>query len=159
MQEHTQLLQTLVDEVYRGKSRLSISWLDLRNAFGSIPHRFLYEFFNSLPLPETLRKILFDIYSDTKTKLMVGRTPIEVKLTAGVRQGDALSATVFLLAAEPLLRAGKKSSGKPILGTMAKATGYADDMSVITEHSKDQQAILDDLCRVAGILGMKFNPG
>ena len=158
IQEHTQLLQILVDEAFRAKSRLSITWLDLRNAFGSIPHRFLFELFKSLPIPDSLRGLLVDIYTESTTKFMVGKTPVEVNLTTGVRQGDALSATVFLLAAEPLLRAAKKSNGAPILGTTAKATGYADDMSVITDHWKDQQPVLDDLCRVADVLHMEFNP-
>ena len=158
IQEHTQLLQILVDEAYRSKTQLSITWLDLRNAFGSIPHRFLFELFESLPIPEILRRFLINIYTDSTTKFMIGKKPVEVNLTTGVRQGDALSATVFLLAAEPLLRAAKKSNGAPILGTAAKTTGYADDLSIITGNWKDQQPVLNDLCRVAATLNMEFNP-
>lgn len=163
IQEHTQLLQMLVDAANKKKHKaggeLSITWLDLRNAFGSIPHRYLTELFRSLPLPNRLRELFIDIYCDNRTGFVLGSDTVDVNLTTGVRQGDALSAAVFLLAAEPLVRAAKRSNGATVYGGTAKATCFADDMAVITENWEDQQPVLDDLTDIAATLGMEFNPG
>ena len=59
------------------------------------------ELFASLPIPSDLRRLLLDIYSNNIMESVV------IRPSTGVRQGDALSTTIFNLAAEPLLRAAK----------------------------------------------------
>ena len=73
IQEHTQLLQAIVEEAKNKKKDLSIIWLDLSNAFGSVPHSIITELFDSLPLPSILKRILLDIYSDNVVRFAVGR--------------------------------------------------------------------------------------
>ncbi len=163
IQEHTQLLQMLVDAAKKQRhltgGELSITWLDLRNAFGSIPHRYLTELFNSLPIPPRLRELFIDIYTNNRTAFILGKSTVEVSLTTGVRQGDALSAAVFLLAAEPLVRAAKQSRGITAYGGTAKTSSFADDMAVISSKWQHQQPILDILAETASTLGMEFNAG
>jgi len=57
VQEHTFLLQAVIDEAKRTKKDISITWLDLTNAFGSLPHSVLQQLFESLPIPEHLRSV------------------------------------------------------------------------------------------------------
>ena len=42
-----------------------IVWLDLANAFGSLPHSTLNKLFESLPLPDHTSTILKDMYTNT----------------------------------------------------------------------------------------------
>ena len=123
IQEHTHLLQSAIDEAKRAKRNLSICWLDLSNAFGSIPHATLAELFNSLPIPDELRKILKDIYTGTTSQFLIGKEAITIALLAGVRQGDSLSTIVFDLAIEPLVRAAKSETnpGFELLGLFTKS--------------------------------------
>ena len=44
---------------------LHIVWLDLANAFGSLPHSTLNKLFESLPLPAHTSTILKDMYTNT----------------------------------------------------------------------------------------------
>ncbi|KAK4013405.1 hypothetical protein OUZ56_025949 [Daphnia magna] len=74
------------------------TWLDMCNAFGSVPHAVLNELFTSLPIPENLWRILVDIYSGNRMDFAVGKESIRIFPTAGVRQGDALSSPNFNLA-------------------------------------------------------------
>ena len=159
IQEHTQLLQTVVDNAQRNKTGFSITWLDLTNAFGSLPHAFLQELFSSLPIPARLREILNDIYTENVSNFLVNGTSIPIHPTAGVRQGDALSAIVFNLAAEALVRAAKSSvnDGVSVFGVQVKVTAYADDMTLVSNSWKSQQKVLDEVVRIAEALGLKFN--
>ena len=159
IQEHTQLLWTIIDGAKRNKTDISITWLDLTNAFGSLPHAVLRELFDSLPVPVVLRNILNDIYADNISNFLVAGSSIPIRPTAGVRQGDALSSIVFNLAAEALVRAAKSSinSGVDVHGVCARVTAYADDMTIIGGSWKDQQRVLDVVNGVAQTLGLQFN--
>ncbi|KZR98953.1 Uncharacterized protein APZ42_005393, partial [Daphnia magna] len=105
IQEHRQLLQTVVEETSTKRRHVSIAWLDMSNAFGSVPHTVLGELFASLPIPDDLRRILADIYSGNRMDFAVPKESVRISPTAGVCQGDALSAPIFNLASEPLVRA------------------------------------------------------
>ena len=159
VQEHTAVLQTVVETAKAGKRDLGVAWLDLANAFGSIPHGVLSELFSSLPLPPTVKKLVRDIYTRNELDFVLKRERITIFPTSGVRQGDALSCKIFNLAAEPLLRAAKSPVNPGFLayGCFVKATAYADDIAVMTESADDLQLVLDDLSTTAGYLGLKFN--
>ena len=161
IQEHTQLLQTAVEETTSKHKSMSMAWLDLCNAFGSVPHAVLFELFDSLPLPNDLKRMLSDIYTGNIMDFVVGNESVSIAPTAGVRQGDALSTTVFNLAAKPLLRAALSESnpGIDLFGHTVKATSYADDISVMSNTPQSLQETLHHLSRVASILGLKFNAG
>ena len=159
IQEHTQLLQTVVEfaKDKSNKSNLSLAFLDLRNAFGSIPHPIINELLYSLPIPVGLRNIILDIYSANLMNFSIGKEVIPIRPTAGVRQGDALSTIVFNLAAEPIIRSAKNSPGFLLYGTVTKVTAFADDLALMASSVDDLQ---DSLIRVnctAETLGLEFN--
>ncbi|KZS10341.1 Uncharacterized protein APZ42_025214 [Daphnia magna] len=52
IQQHTQLLQTVVEETKTKRKHMSIALLDMCNAIGSVPHAILNELFTSLQIPE-----------------------------------------------------------------------------------------------------------
>ena len=107
----------------------------------------------------TLKRILSDIYAGNIMDFTVGNETITIAPLAGVRQGDALSTTIFNLAAEPLLRTAtpERNSGMSLPGHTVKATAYAEDIAVLSTSAPELQKTLDHLSRVAVILGLKFN--
>ncbi len=72
IQEHTMLLEAAIEEARSQKGSVTICWLDLANAFGSLPHDYLNQVFCSLPLPHVLRSLLTDIYRDNEFHFVVG---------------------------------------------------------------------------------------
>ena len=75
----------------------------------------------------------------------VGNETITIAPLAGVRQGDALSTTIFNLAAEPLLRTAtpERNSGMSLPGHTVKATAYAEDIAVLSTSAPELQKTLD----------------
>ena len=157
--EHTHLVQMAIEHSKEKMQTLVIAWLDLRNAFGSIPHGHLLELFRSLPIPDGLRAILSDIYNENVMSFSVGSETISIRPSAGVRQGDALSTSVFNLAAEPIIRSSKSNfnPGYRCYHENLKATAFADDIALITDNTLAMQSVLDRVATVAKQLGLSFN--
>ncbi|KZS10328.1 Uncharacterized protein APZ42_025242 [Daphnia magna] len=78
IQEHTQLLKTVVEETRTKCRHVSIAWLDMCNAFGSVHHAVLGELFASLPIPDDLRRILADIYSGNQMDFAAQKESVRI---------------------------------------------------------------------------------
>ena len=145
IQEHTEMLLSAIAFSKKKKSDLSIVFLDLANAFGSLPHAYLDALFQSLPLPEVLKKLLSDIYRSNSADFMVGSQAITVALSSGVRQGDGLSSIVFNLAGEPIIRVVKLylTAGFRMFGVTLKVLSYADEMTIAADDREILQMVLN----------------
>ncbi|XP_045029421.1 uncharacterized protein LOC123472237 [Daphnia magna] len=160
IQEHTHLLHTVIEQAKQSKREMVIAWLDLSNAFGSIPHPILNCLFQSLPIPAELRRILSDIYSNNIMEFAVGQDSVQIHPTAGVRQGDPLSSVVFNLAAEPIIRTAKSNNtGFSAFQARVSTTAYADDIAIVGSSIRETQRTLNAVEDTATSLGLKFNPG
>jgi hypothetical protein len=79
IQEHTEVLTAAIKRAKKLIEDLSICFLVLTNAFGSLPHAVLCSFFDSLPVPDALKRILKDIYKGNQAESVV--TPLIIELT------------------------------------------------------------------------------
>ena len=98
IQEHHFTIQSCIDDALLRHTNLAVVWMDLRNAFGSIPHQFLGALFEVLPIPADLRRVLTDIYQSNTMEFRAAEESFTSQCWAGVRQGDGLSPIIFNLA-------------------------------------------------------------
>ena len=132
-----------VEDSNFSKENLNITWLDLKNAFRSLPHATLMQLFDSIPFPNSLNRILRDIYSNNIMILIVSGSQVEIVPNPEVRQGDALSAILFNLASEPIVSAAKSgiNKGYNLIGVTVKTTAYANDIAIISMNPSNTQDI------------------
>ncbi|XP_052132567.1 uncharacterized protein LOC127752068 [Frankliniella occidentalis] len=158
--EHNFVLQQCIDEVKVSSRHLAVAWLDLRNAFGSVPHSVIFSILKQHGVPPALISIIEDLYKDCSTTLSTaaGETR-SVPMLSGVKQGDPLSPIVFNLAIELLIRAVLACSeahfvifGKPV-GCLA----YADDLVLLAKNPTCLQQLLEVIGNVAKWMGLHFN--
>jgi hypothetical protein len=141
----------------------SIIALDAQKAFDSVDHNYLTLILNKVGL-NTFIPIFRLLYNNLKNDLVLnGKVVGSHSITNGVKQGDALSCTLFILAMEPLLKNIEKNETIKSIESITvdykwpKVVGYADDITCITlNDSECKQAIFDN-ARFTNIAGLKLN--
>ncbi len=104
-------------------------------------------------------------YKDHRNDIIVnGKIGKGYNLGNGVKQGDALSCSLFILAMEPLLRNIAKNNtikairSRTINYKWPKIIGYADDVTIITENSNNSvKQIFHEYERLTKASGLKLN--
>ncbi|KAJ8865481.1 hypothetical protein PR048_033774 [Dryococelus australis] len=160
--EHNFILQAAIDDSRQRRRQLAVAWLDLENAFGSIPHPYLDHILLTMGVPAVLRHTIADLYTGGSTRMRTPAVHTEpIPIEAGVRQGCPLSPVLFNLGMEPLIRSRARQAenrGYQLAGQHHSVLAYADDLAVLARGPQDLQALSDTATRVARWAGLKFKP-
>ena len=163
--EHTYILKSLVGQARRNKKKLSVAWLDIRIAFGSVPHVTILNTLRHIGVPTELTSLIMNAYTGATTTIKTpnGETRA-IPIRAGVKQGCSLSPILFNLCIELILRrvkaaASKLKSGNCIhYGSALSCLAYADDLVIVARSKEALQTLLDAASGAAHIVGFQFRP-
>ena len=176
--EHAFVLDQVIADSIRNKKKLAVAWLDIRDAFGSVRHQNLFQVLTHFRFPPDLIRAVQTIYA--KSFCVVGTADGEtsvIDILRGVRQGCPLSAILFNIVMEVLIRGlnsmegsvvpvggGKFASGGGYLlggtgGLRVNNQGYADDMVIIAECLEALRAAFNVCEEFADWAGFQFHPG
>ena len=161
--EENFLLQSAIDDCRRSNKQLCVGWLDLTNAFGSVPHRHIFNTLERMGLPTGIINVIKDLYEEagTRVRTINGHTD-RIHLCNGVKQGCPLSPIIFNLAMEPLLRTIRakrdKTCYKLVGGMKPQMMVYADDICVTANTPEALQETLSIAGKAAKECGLTFKP-
>ena len=160
--EHNAILTAVMEQSkYKSKSPVTIAWLDIRDAFGSVPHEYMWSLLAHIGMHEEFVKLLQSLYSGTSSFYKCGPlvTP-NIPIKRGVKQGCPISMILFALAINPVLEGVNKMKIPPYM--LAKSEiqilAYADDLALIANNNEDLQLLIDKTVKLTGKAGMKFRP-
>lgn len=165
--EHNFVLQEVIEDARRRGEEVCVAWLDLANAFGSVPHPHIFGCLRLLGLPEQMLDVVMDLYDGARTRTMTPEGPTDpVTIKSGVKQGCPLSPIIFNLAMEPMIRAvlekqelhGYRINGPAPRGVTVNILAYADDLAIIAKNPDSLQSLLDVAVEVAEWCGLQFKP-
>ena len=109
--EHSQMIWNSILSARRDKTELHVIWLDLANAYGSVPHhliRMALEFFN---FPSKVEEIIMKYFNSAFTKFTVKNYTTKWQaLEIGIMMGCVISPLLFVLAMELILRGAANTS-------------------------------------------------
>ena len=114
--------------------------LDAKKAFDSVNHQYIRDVLTKIGLTELVST--FDLlYAESQVDIMINNKLCKgYHIGNGVKQGDALSCTLFILAMEPLIRNMEANQDIEELKSrkyrtrFPKCIGYADDISILTTN-------------------------
>ena len=151
--EHAMKLNELIADAARRRRGIYLATIDLRDAFGSVPHELFCSVMRQIGIPESLVGTVEDIYKGASATLTVrnaSSNPINIR--RGVKQGCPLSPVLFNLCLEPLIRYIEHSMGSMGYGLELDDDGgtdvtsiqaFADDIVLVASHPEGLQQLLD----------------
>lgn len=107
--EHSAMIWEQIQSAKRNKSDLRVVWLDLANAYGSVPHQLIsyaLDFFHIPPCNRTLIAGYFNNFHVcyTSTEVSTGWHRLE----KGIAMGCSISPILFIAAFEVILIGGRQ---------------------------------------------------
>lgn len=102
------MVTQLIREARENKGDLAVLWLDLTNAYGSIPHKLVKEALNRHYIPKQFRDLIMDYYANFRLRVSSGSTTsVWHKLEKGIITGCMISVILFALAMNMLVKSAE----------------------------------------------------
>ena len=162
--EHNAVLNAIFEQAHskRDQSKsVVIAWLDIKSAFPSVPHQYLWNNLRAIGVGEQFIRTLEELYVRNSTYYKCGQiiTP-DINVNVGVKQGCPISMILFALAINPVLNAIESSNIEKhdILGHKVQILAYADDLAIVANNHKDLQELLNIASENARQCNLIFQP-
>ena len=142
--------------------------LDSKKAFDSVSHNYIRKVLKAYGIGDTFVSFFNVLYKDLTVKILVnGYFSDNIKVERGVKQGDALSCSLFILCMDPLIRNINANPDIEAIKMISKITntkvglkcsGYADDIAIICKNNrKSIRGIFKEYERLTKISGLELN--
>ena len=160
--EHTSVITQIIKEARQNKGELAVIWLDLANAYGTIPHKLVDLTLARYHVPEKFRSLIQDYYARFNMRFTVnGYTTALQRLEIGIITGCTISVIIFAAAVNLLLKSVENQGRGAIsrTGTVQPPTrAFMDDMTVMTRTIQQGRWTLNDLNDIFTWARMRFKP-
>ena len=147
--EHTAVLSQLIREAKAGKKNLVITWLDIANAYGSVPHNLIQIALQRAHVPEYFRDLVESYYNDTKIRFSTAQFTTEwQRVEKGIITGCTLSVVLFALTMTMLVMSAKDESKGPTMASGQRQEScrlFMDDVATTTETTVQTKHLLQKL--------------
>jgi len=103
--EHIYSVSNILEKAISTKSPLMMTFIDLQNAFGSVPHQYIFDMLESVQVPSCYIGYIKSVYSHLSAIIKCHQwTTPPIPIRRGVFQGDTMSPIIFILTFNPLLK-------------------------------------------------------
>ena len=158
--EHTSMIWEAIQRAKRSRLSLYVVWLDLANAYGSVPH--LWKTLEAHHVPQPVVHILQEYFSGFMMRFSTKTyTTRWVPLEVGIAMGCTISPSFFVLAMQILLKAAGSNIPEAHIDKgvyMPPIKAFMDDTTLIMNRKKVVQNTLDKLNNLLGWCRMAFKP-
>ena len=145
-----------MEKCYEHTTDLHMLFIDFRQAFDSVYKDGLYWYMKQKGVPDKLVRLIKMTLEDARAKVLVdGKSGEEFALTRGVRQGDALSATLFNIALQRVLEQVVDTGS--IIYKSRQVCAYADDVVLISRNKQQLREMLIQVRTEGKKMGLEIN--
>ena len=133
--------------------------LDLAKAYDLVNRGLIWRTLEKIGYPEGFVGMVKACYEVCTMTVNLGTTQTKtITATTSIRQGCPLSAALFIIYLDPLLRKIKKNiRGVNCLGTRIQVAAYMDDVNVFAESEDDMIAIQETIKKFSAYTGARLN--
>ena len=149
--EHTAVVSQLIREAKKEKKNLVVTWLDIANAYGSIPHKLIFKALREAHIPEEVVQLVESYYSNARIRFATKNYTTEwQKVEKGIITGCTLSVVLFSLAMTWIVMSVKKETKGPKLASgkvQVNSRLFMDDITTTTETMVQTSYLLEKLIK------------
>lgn len=160
--EHTSAISQLIREAKVNNGDLTVVWLDLANAYGSIPHRLIETALEYYNVPEYIQGMINEYFSGMKLRFMVNdKMTAWQRLEKGIVTGCTISVVLFVMGMNLIINPANAETRGPKTSTglhLPTNRGFMDDLTVTTQTHIQARWVLKALEEAATWARMKFKP-
>ncbi|XP_038154112.1 uncharacterized protein LOC119791846 [Cyprinodon tularosa] len=160
--EHNGVVTQLIREARESKGDLVVLWLDLANAYGSIPHKLVERTLCRHHVPAKFRDLILDYYNRFSLRVAAGSTTSDWhKLEKGIITGCTISVILFALAMNMLAKSTEVQCRGPLTKSGVRQPpirAFMDDLTVTTSNVPGSRWILKGLEELTTWARMTFKP-
>ena len=160
--EHTSAISQLIREAKVNQSDLTVVWLDLANAYGTVPHQLIETALKHYHVPSHIQGIIVKYLQDIKLRFKVGEKLTKWQnLEKGIVTGCTISVVLFVMGMNLLNKAASAETRGPKTNNAERLTpnrAFVDDLTITTETHVQARWILSALEETATWARMKFKP-
>ncbi|XP_061571176.1 uncharacterized protein LOC133424524 [Cololabis saira] len=160
--EHTGVVSQLIREAREGKGDLAVLWLDLANAFGSIPHKLVETTLDRHHVPRKIKDLILNYYGNFRFRVTSGSTTSDWhRLEKGIITGCTISVSLFALAMNMVVKAAETECRGPLSKSGTRQPpirAFMDDLTVTTTSVPGARWILQGLEKLISWARMSFKP-
>lgn len=161
------LSKIMHDAVYDVESESMILQIDFKRAFDSVKHTYVRDVLIKFGVGDKLTNLIMTIITSLNVQVIVNDQLTKlIKVDRGLPQGSSLSAILFVLCLEPLLRKGLSLGslkGITLNGIQSREImpvyylAFADDLQLLLGCRSDLKSWLELLDRFSPISGLYVN--
>ncbi|XP_034721949.1 uncharacterized protein LOC117940937, partial [Etheostoma cragini] len=160
--EHTGVLSQMIREAKSSKGNLTVVWLDLANAYGSIPHVLIHAALDHYHIPQHIKGMITSYFRGIQLRFKTAHFTTQWQsLEKGIVTGCTISPILFVMGMNLLITAAEKEARGPIMESGIRQhaiRGYMDDLTVTTTTHVEARWVLTALDHMATWARMKFKP-
>ena len=139
---NNRILRLALDFCNSNNLEYSIMSLDAQKAYDSVDHVYISKTLKAYRFPDNFISAVNVLHSNLQAQVQVnGFLSNSFSIKRGVKQGDALSCALFIIAIDPLIRnieMNQNIPGLPLVATCnIKTLAYADDIAIISKNSDE----------------------
>lgn len=160
--EHVSMIWSAIKSAKKSKSNLEVVWLDLANAYGSVPHSVIDFALSHYWVPDRLRKMVECYYEKFKMRFTTKNfTTSWQELAVGIPMGCAISPLLFVMVMEMVIQSsqdcvrGVQAAENQILPPMR---AFMDDITIISPKKAEVEASIARLHELIDRCAMRFKP-
>ena len=160
--EHTSILSQLIREAKAEKKDLVVTWLDIANAYGSIPHSLIQIALRRAHVPDEICKLVESYYANVEIRFTTKDFTTDwQRVEKGIITGCTLSVVLFALSMTMLVMSVKEETKGPKTSSgqrQVNARLFMDDIATTTGSLVQTKYLLDKLVEKLTWAGLSVKP-
>lgn len=160
--EHATMIWEAIQRAKKEKQNLYVIWLDLANAYGSVPHQMLWQALQMYHVPPEIATMLERYFQGFTARFSTKEyTTAWIELQVGIAMGCTISPILFVLAMQVILKAAEGEARGPAVDGecyMPPLKAFMDDTTILGSNESQARKILGRLEELIRWCRMSFKP-